>query len=52
MDLVIGTDMTDSNKRTNAASRNTVAGVAARARMFILQDVSHRSMSNKEIAPI
>ena len=34
--FVIGTEMTESNNSTKAATRNTVAGVAARGRIFIL----------------
>jgi hypothetical protein len=36
MVFVIGTDMQDNKRSTNEASRNTVAGVAARERMVIL----------------
>jgi len=34
--FVIGTEMHESRRRMNAASRNTVAGVAARPRMLTL----------------
>ena len=43
--LVIGTDMQDNKRRMNAASRNTVAGVAARPRMLTLQSQQPSSIN-------
>src|SRR5271169_940458 len=42
--FVIGTDMQDNKRRTKAASRNTVAGVAARPRMLTLHRISIHSL--------
>jgi hypothetical protein len=46
--FVIGTDMQDNKRRTNAASRNTVAGVAARPRMLTLHTESASTRYNAE----
>ena|SRR5271170_2790482 len=46
--FVIGTDMQDNKRRTNAASRNTVAGVAARPRMLTLHTESASTGYNAE----
>ena len=46
--FVIGTDMQDNKRRTNAASRNTVAGVAARPRMLTLYTESASTGYNAE----